>query len=137
MVRRRPAADPVVAADETATGQGDLLDYAASEPVPVIAEPEFAEPPADAVAETATKRKRKSTRDIRKPEPEVVETQLEPQPVAVETAEVAEPEIAEPKPAMRVVDTVHDEPEYIPATPLFEPEPFVRQQRAAFGRKAR
>ncbi len=36
---------------------------------------------------------------------------------------------------MHIVDT--DEPEYVPATPLFETEPFVRHQRAAFGRKAR
>ena len=28
-----------------------------------------------------------------------------------------------------------DEPEYTPVVPLFEPEPFVRKQRAAFGRK--
>ena len=26
--------------------------------------------------------------------------------------------------------------EHAPVTPLFEPEPFVRQQRAVFGRKA-
>ena len=46
-------------------------------------------------------------------------------------------DVPEPEPGLHVVEAVPDEPEYVPATPLFEPEPFVRQQRAAFGRKAR
>jgi hypothetical protein len=60
----------------------------------------------------------------------------EPEPEVVETFE-AEAEVAELKPVIHAVDTVRDEPEYIPATPLFETEPFLRQQRAAFGRKTR
>ena len=72
---------------------------------------------------------------VREPVPEVLEIADEVAPDVVEIADEAEPEVAEPKPAMHIVDT--DEPEYVPATPLFETDPFVRHQRAAFGRKAR
>ncbi len=44
-------------------------------------------------------------------------------PVAIEKAEVAAPLPAEEAP-------------HVPLAPLFEPEPFARQQRAMFGRKA-
>ena len=55
-------------------------------------------------------------------------------PMAIEKAEVAAPlppenaEVAAPLPP--------EESAHFPLAPLFEPEPFVRQQRAAFGRKA-
>jgi hypothetical protein len=124
MIRRRPTDAESVPAFETLTGQGDLLaDLGSSAPEPMIEAPKFAEPPA-VVAETNTKRKRKSPKQARREEPV---------PEVVETAPEAEPEVAE----AQVEDTAPVEPEYIPATPLFEPEPFVRQQRAAFGRKTR
>jgi hypothetical protein len=88
------------------------------------------------VAKTEPKRKRKSPRRDAAPEPTPEVVAEEPAP-EIEAAQEPVPEVAEVRPAMRVVDTAPDEPEYIPATPLFEPEPFVRQQRAAFGRKAR
>jgi hypothetical protein len=150
MVQRRGAADPIVEPVETATDQGDLMVYLdADEPAPVIEAPEFAEPPAEAAAETGTKRKSKPPRQkgrrdrqalevaaiVEDSEPEVAEAEPELEVVAI--AEEAEQEVPDLKPAMRVVDTAPDEPEYVPATPLFEPEPFVRQHRAAFGRKAR
>jgi len=141
MFRRRPAvAEPVVV--QPAAEQ--------SEPAPVFVEPPvfeapvFAEAPVEAVVEPAPKRKRKSSRQPAKvapvaPEPEVVEAVAAPEPEVVEPEvfEAPEPEVVELQPTMRIVDDVPDEPEYTPATPLFEPEPFVRQQRAAFGRKAR
>jgi hypothetical protein len=111
-----------------------------SDPALVIAAPE----PAEAVAEAAPKRKRKASRKSEdgsekresrlEPEP-VVSAEPESQPTVVEA--VAEPEAVEPQSELRIVENVADEPQYIPATPLFEAEPFVRQQRAAFGRKAR
>jgi hypothetical protein len=121
MIRRRPAADPVTMAT-------------ADEPAPVAAfEPEFAEPPAKTVSEATVKPKRKAPR--KKTEPAVIMAAPEPEPEVV--AASADEELAELKPAIHVVDSLRDEPEYIPATPLFETEPFLRQQRAAFGRKTR
>ena len=165
MVRRSPAVAESVKAVEPRAEQGDLLadlEFGGTEPL-VNEEPELAEPLAEVVAETAIKRKRRSPRstgsrrDRRETEPEVAQivpgpeaeivaaaeeaepevAQIAPGPEAEIVAAAEEPEVAQPKPAMHVVDSAPDEPEYIPATPLFETEPFVRHQRAAFGRKAR
>jgi uncharacterized cupredoxin-like copper-binding protein len=145
MVRRSATVAESVEAVEPATDQGDMLaklEFGEAEPV-INEEPKFVEPPAEVVAETAMKRKRRSSRpagsrrDRRETEPEVAQIAPGPEPEIVAAAEEAEPEAAEPKPAMHIVDTALNEPEYVPATPLFETEPFVRQQRAAFGRKAR
>jgi hypothetical protein len=141
MVRRSPAASESVAAAEPATDQGDLLTHLdAREPEPVAAEaPEFIESPVAEVAEVAKRsrkpRKPAGARDTR--ELAVVEAEPDAEPEVAEIADEPAPEVAEPEPVLHVVDTAPDEPEYVPATPLFEPEPFVRQQRAAFGRKAR
>jgi hypothetical protein len=142
MVRRGPAVSESVEAAERATDRGDLLKHLdAREPELVAAAaPEFVESPVAEVAETGAKRGRKprkqaaarATRELA-----VVEAGLEAEPEVAEIADEPAPEVAEPEPVLHVVDTVPDEPEYVPATPLFEPEPFVRQQRAAFGRKAR
>jgi len=134
MFRRRPAVAEPVEAVEVVQPAADQ-----SEPAPMIEAPVFVEPPVEAVAEPAPKRKRKSSRQAPKAapvasEPEIVEAVEAPEPDIVEAVE---PEVVELQPTMRVVDNVPDEPEYVPATPLFEAEPFVRQQRAAFGRKAR
>ncbi len=144
MFRRRPAvAEPVVvhpAADHSNVWANvDSSEPAPMIEAPMIEAPVFAEPPVEAVVEPAPKRKRKSSRQAPKvapvdPEPAVVQAVEAPEP---EVVEAVEPEVVELQPTMRVVDNVPDEAEYIPATPLFEAEPFVRQQRAAFGRKAR
>jgi hypothetical protein len=137
MVRRRPAVGESASA-ESATDQGDLLaslEFAPPGPVPND-EPEFAEPLVEAVPETDAKRNRKSSKQRGRrngPEAELEATRVENEPVAAEP----EPELAEPEPQLHVVDNAPEAPEYYPATPLFEAEPFVRQQRAAFGRKAR
>lgn len=155
MVRRSPKADVPAEAADPATEQGNrsnYLDAGDSEPV-IDAVPEFVAPPAEVVAETNVKRNRKSSRQkprrdrkeaapeiavaVEAPEPEVAVAFEEPQPQIADLVEEPEPEVAEPEPELHVVETASDEPEYVPATPLFEPEPFVRQQRAAFGRKAR
>jgi hypothetical protein len=132
MFRRRPAAAEPVAVVEPVIVQRDT-SVAASEPAPVNEAPQFVEPPVEPVAEAAPKRKRKSSRSA----PKVAPPAPEPEPEAVEVVALAEPEVVELQPAMRIVDSAPDESDYVPATPLFEPEPFVRQQRAAFGRKAR
>ena len=136
MVRRRPAESVKTAA--TATGQGDLLVHLEAGESEIVADekPQFSQPPTEVVAKTEPKRKRKSPRRDAAPEakPEVVAEEPAPE---VEAVQEPVPEVAEVRPAMHVVDTAPDETEYVPATPLFEPEPFLRQQRAAFGRKAR
>ena len=107
---------------------------------PVAPEP-VAEPVHEFVADAAepsAKRGRKPAkpkagRGKRAAEPEVVQFAAEPEPEEV----VEEPNVVELPPELRMVESAPDEPQYVPATPLFEAEPFVRQQRAAFGRKAR
>ena len=133
MVRRRPAAVEAVEVSEPVASH---IDYS-----PSSESPQVIEPPAEVVAEAAPKRKRKPSRkaiaDIAAPEPEIAPVAPEPQPEVVEAVQVTEPEVVDLQPAMRVVDTPPAEPEYVPATPLFEADPFVRQQRAAFGRRTR
>ena len=133
LVRRRPA---VAEAIEVSEPVASHIDFS-----PSSESPQVIEPPAEVVAEAAPKRKRKPSRkaerafiaDIAAPEPEVAPVI----PEVVEAVEVTEPEVVDLQPAMRVVPTPPAEPEYVPATPLFEADPFVRQQRAAFGRRTR
>lgn len=80
----------------------------------------------------AAKPKRRSRKKPAAPEPatimEIVETPvLEAEPEAPATAEV----IGEASDLVDFEDAHHPAP-----VPLFEPEPFVRQQRTVFGRKA-
>jgi len=157
MARGSPAAsEPAVTAEPAAD------DRAADEPAFVAAAaPEFVEAPVTAVAEPSPKRSRKSSKPktsrvmpeaepqatefVSEPQPEIAMVAAEPEPEVAPVAAEPEPEVApvaeEPElpelpPELRIVESA-DEAPYIPATPLFEAEPFVRQQRAAFGRKAR
>ena len=147
MARGSPAAsEPAVTAEPAAD------DRAADEPVFVAAAPsEFVEAPVTAVAEPSPKRSRKSSKPkasrvmpeaepqatefVSEPQPEIAMVAAEPEPEIAPVAE--EPEFPELPPELRIVESAADEAPYVPATPLFEAEPFVRQQRAAFGRKAR
>jgi len=80
-----------------------------------------------------------------KPEvaPEPVQAVVEPEPIQPAEPNVTpvadEPRAAMPDPVpespAEAVPELEPEPEYAPVTPLFETEPFVRQQRAAFGRR--
>lgn len=135
MVRRGPKADMPVEVVGPA-----LVDRKVA---PAIQEkPEFAKLPAEALAEQVAKRNRKSPRqkggrDKQEAKLEIAVAVAEAEPEAVKAEPAPEPEVGEPEPELHVAQSASDEPEYVPATPLFEPEPFVRQQRAAFGRKAR
>ena len=111
MLRRNPVADQP--AEPAAGDQGDLLVYIDA------VEDELLLDEAPEVADVAEE-----------PEPEVSGSEQQPEP------EAAEPEAAEPVTDDHPVEPASEEPEYAPVTPLFEPEPFVRKQRAAFGRKA-
>ena len=139
---RRPASAAVdVPAIPAGEDQGDLLVY--QPPLsPPVAE---AEAPVEVVEETA-KPSRKS------PKPRAGRGRKDAPPTIGEIADklerefaqvAAEPEMPapapepQPEPEVHLADSPGDAPEYVPATPLFETEPFVRQQRAAFGRKAR
>lgn len=142
---RRPAqvsdAAPAVPGDED---QGELLAYQPASEQPAADAPEAAESPAEAVVEPSAKRGRKPPRQ------RAGRAKQEAQPTIAEIADKLDREFAaiaqesampdpepEPQPEAPAADSAGDAPEYVPATPLFEPEPFVRQQRAAFGRKAR
>lgn len=141
LVRRNPAADePVESAERVTDNQGDLLVYlAAEEPESVIddepeltltteqVEPEVAEPAQEAVLELAE--------PVQQAEPDVPELVQEAMPEMVEPVQEAEPEVIEPVQEAEVAELAPDEPEYSPVAPLFEAEPFVRKQRAAFGRR--
>ena len=122
---RRPAAAfaaPVVAMETEP--EGELLAYVSPEPEPVAEEP---------VAEVAS---------IAEPAPTPG-----PKPKKRRSSKKAVP-VADVGPVVEIVPVVeiapveapeaYEEPEeHAPVTPLFEPEPFVRQQqRAVFGRKA-
>ena len=137
MARRRPAvADPVEAAEPVTDDRGDLLVYLeADEPELLLdAEPQAAEAAEEAQPEVAEP---VAAEPIQESEPEVIEPLNEPEPVA-ELVQEAEPEAVEPVQEAEPADPVGldpDEPEYAPVAPLFEAEPFVRKQRAAFGRR--
>lgn len=107
MVRRGPAvATSAETAESLADQQGDLLQYLeTSEPEPEIFE--------EAEAATALE---ESEPDA----PSEPEDELENPAVTQEEG---------------LAEQGSDEPEYTPVVPLFEPEPFVRKKRAAFGRK--
>jgi hypothetical protein len=156
---RRPrvaaVAAPAVVIDET---QGDLLAYVdapapappagpapslaelveeaapVEEPAPV-AETKPIEESAPAPAPRAKKRRSsKKAQPVAEVEPVVESESVDSgTPLAeVELTDESEPFEAEPTEL-----EPYDEPEeHAPVTPLFEPEPFVRQQRAVFGRKA-
>lgn len=149
---RKPAvAFAMPAVELEADSQGDLLDYvatgaaeSASETTPWSLEPVEVPPPAaEAVAiiePEKTPAPRPKKRRSKKP---AAVAEVEPVPevgpagedaFASEIAPIEIEPVAEVPP---VESPVHEEPEdHAPVTPLFEPEPFVRQQRAVFGRKA-
>ena len=119
---------------------------ALAEAAPVIDEhqvqgsPEEAAPiqmpmPEPDVAEPAPRKPAKARRKKQAaPEPAVVEIE-EPSagPIVVTgLADADEPQPEAPAP----MGDARQELDHPPVTPLFEPEPFVRQQRAVFGRKA-
>jgi hypothetical protein len=56
----------------------------------------------------------------------------------LELAPAEEVEVADlPVAAVEIAETASAEPAHVPHAPLFEPEPFVRMQRQAFGRRGR
>ena len=139
-LRRPVPASADVPAIPSGEDQGDLLVYQPPLSSPVAE----AEAPVEAVVEQSAKPSRKSAK------PRAGRGRKEAQPTIGEIADklerefapvAAEPELPapepQPEPEVHLADSPGDAPEYVPATPLFETEPFVRQQRAAFGRKAR
>lgn len=140
---RRPAAAEAAPADLADQDQGDLLDYQRPLAPPVVQPPEVSESPMEAIVDEGAKPSRKA-------KPRAGRGRKEAQPTIAEIADKLEREIGkigaeaeapapdpQPEPEVHLADGPGDAPEYVPATPLFETEPFVRQQRAAFGRKAR
>ena len=143
------ADEPVEVAERVTDNQGDLLVYLAAD------EPELLLEAGPQVAEVAEKAQPEVAEPIPESEPEVVEPVKESEPEVVEPVqEESEPEVVEPlpEPVADLVQEVepeavepvqeaepiepdHEEPEYSPVAPLFEAEPFVRKQRAAFGRR--
>ena len=139
MARRRPVVDEV--SEAVADVAPDLpLTIAASEPV-MLLEPQSGvdEPVAEAVVEAKAKPSRKPARaksgrrkqDSRSEAAELV-PDAEPEATPPSYEPVGLPEDASPE--SHGADPVEDH-DYAPVTPLFEAEPFVRQQRTAFGRR--
>ena len=132
--------------------QGDLLDYVDERPPAPLAEPAptfvelvedapVAEPESVVEPEPVAKAPPKKRSRSRKAKPvEQVAQVVEAEPVAEEVPVVQIEAVDEDAPAVESEPTwpeAHEEPEeHAPVTPLFEPEPFVRQQRTVFGRKA-
>jgi len=132
MARRSP--DVVAPAEGEAPvsdDRGDLLVYLEEDEPELLldAEPEVAE--VSETPEVAEEVRPEVAEPVQESEPEVVE----PEPVADVVQEVEPPEAAEPVQDVTPVEPAHDEPDYSPVAPLFEAEPFVRKQRAAFGRR--
>lgn len=138
---------PVVAAEpqqiEFATDdQGDLLDYvdagvplAAADQQPTtdnnIEETELVEPAAPRASGGGRGKAPRKGGSRRSGGPRKAEiTELAP-PEPTEITELAPPEAAEVTEFAPPEEVAH-----VPLVPLFEPEPFARQQRAVFGRKA-
>ena len=140
MARRSPTvAAPVEAAAPVADDRGDLLVYLEEDEPELLldSEPQLAEVAEEAppeVAEPVQESEPEVVEPVQESEPEVVEPLREPEPVA-EVVQEAEPEAAETVQETTPIESDHEEPDYSPVAPLFEAEPFVRKQRAAFGRR--
>lgn len=106
--RRASEPKPAVVAELTLPEEADVL-----EPLPIDAAPVFE--PAFVEGAGAI-------------EPETHEETAEEVAEIPETGPGAEAEATEPE--------AHEEVAHLPVAPLFEPEPFARQPRAVFGRKA-
>ena len=135
MARRRPAVAVAAGAEAPVTDdRGDLLVYLEDD------EPELllaSEPEPEPVVEPVQEPEPEVVEPVQQLEPEVVEPLELPEPVA-EPVQEAEPVVVQPVQEAEPADPVepdHEEQEYSPVAPLFEAEPFVRKQRAAFGRR--
>ena len=121
--RRSPPVATAGRAPEPEEDQGDLLAYVAPEAQPVV----------DA-APKPPKAKRPSRKKKAVPEAAAEPAVVIPEEVA------AEPALVEPEEALTISDepatTAPEEEHHAIVTPLFEPQPLVRQQRTVFGRKA-
>jgi hypothetical protein len=141
MARRNPpVAAPVEVSAPVTDDRGDLLVYLEEDEPELLLE---AEPQ---VVEAAEEAQPPVAEPVQESEPEVVEPLQQREPAAdvvqeaepeavVEPVQEAEPEAPDPVEEAAPIEPAHDEPEYSPVAPLFEAEPFVRQQRAAFGRR--
>ena len=133
MARRSPAvAAPVEVSAPVTDDRGDLLVYLEED------EPELlldAEPQVVDAAEVAEEAQPEVAEPVHETEPEVVEPLPPPPEPVADLVQEVEPEVPEPVEEAAPIEPAHDEPEYSPVSPLFEAEPFVRKQRAAFGRR--
>ena len=132
---RKPAEAAARVADATSEHQtqGDLLDYvppASPTVAPVVQT--TAPPPAKKPARVRRKKQVAAKPLIAQPEDPPIAV-AEP----VTLTNLVELDGMQPvAPAAPAELGAGEEPEHLPVTPLFEPEPFVRQQRTVFGRKS-
>lgn len=139
MRRPKPVAVFAAPAVELEAGSERDLPVYGEEPAPwPVAEPEpvavaEAKPVEEPKPRTRKRKSSKKAEPVAAADPREAEPILEAEPV-VEAEPVAEAPIE----AAPIEPESYDEPEdHAPVTPLFEPEPYVRQQqRAVFGRKA-
>lgn len=142
-VASRPAEaamdEPTLAFDQPQTVAEPVVE---DKPEPVAPRPTRARR-----AKSAPKagRSRTKAREQKVAEPAPVEETMIPELVLPAEPEVTEPDPPQEPQVVRLTPPeavpppaapVREETPPIPLTPLFEPQPFVRQQRGAFGRKA-
>ena len=128
MIRRKPAttvAEPVVAKPEVAAAPPAT---SAHEPVDE----------GDSVIRSWPLNTAPAVEEIKSETPPRAKAPRKKKQAAKGARAVKEPEVAElaAEPLHAVAIAPEPEVEHAPIAPLFEPEPFVRTQRAAFGRKA-
>lgn len=128
--------NPRAAVDQPESGgaKDPQFDFAAAQPAPASQQPETAEvveEPAEPAAPKASRRPR--TKAARKSK-----ARLPDAPDEAKVTESALPAEAEPAPLVEaeVPLPMPSEVAHLHIEPLFEPEPFVRMPRQAFGRKA-
>lgn len=135
---RKPAEAPAGVAEATADleAQGDLLDYVPPAPPVIAPAVERAAPEPDAAAPVAKKPARARRKKQVGAEPAVAQPLTAAAPESVTVTNLVDRDETQPLPSAEPAERAAEEPDHLPVTPLFEPEPFVRQQRTVFGRKA-
>jgi hypothetical protein len=120
MVRRRPAA-------------AEPVETVATEPAVLVAAEEPAAPQTKAPRKAGSRRK-PAAKLINAPQPTPVDEAMVTEPAPADETTVIEL-VRDPQPEP-VLEMPADEVPHAALAPLFEPEPFVRQQRTVFGRKS-
>ena len=149
LAKARPALAAPMPSVETPAGHLDEIPDDETMAPPPVEEAPSAEPVAaveltePAIAEKPKPRRAKAPRKAAKGSAKVVVTELKPVEVAttvpepeMDSPDMDSPDMDSPDMDSSDMDSSDMDSAPVPIAPLFEPEPFVRQQRTVFGRKA-